>query len=100
MMDESVLLGERATAKHPNKWILVGEPLSKELYGCMLATDDGDFKAIVDRSLADIMHSDEINVLYKKWFERPIPPNNVSLQTPMSTELKTLYAKSADKASH
>ncbi len=36
MMDDALLAGERAKAKKPDNWEIVGKPQSQEAYGCML----------------------------------------------------------------
>ncbi|HCL52958.1 MAG TPA: glutamate/aspartate ABC transporter substrate-binding protein, partial [Pseudomonas sp.] len=36
MMDDALLAGERAKAKKPDNWEILGTPQSKEAYGCML----------------------------------------------------------------
>lgn len=45
MMDDALLAGERAKAKKPDNWEIVGTAQSKEAYGCMLRKDDADFKS-------------------------------------------------------
>ncbi len=52
MMDDALLAGERAKAKKPDNWEIVGTPQSKEAYGCMLRKDDPTFKALVDETVA------------------------------------------------
>lgn len=44
MMDDALLAGERAKAKKPDNWEIVGTAQSKEAYGCMLRKDDAEFK--------------------------------------------------------
>jgi glutamate/aspartate transport system substrate-binding protein len=36
-------------------------------------------------------------VLYKKWFDGPIPPNGLNLHLPESDDLKTLFKAPNDK---
>ena len=45
MMDDALLAGERAKAKKPDQWEIIGTPQSKEAYGCMLRKDDPEFKS-------------------------------------------------------
>ena len=98
MMDDAILYGERAKSKNPDKWVVVGTPMSREAYGCMMRKDDAPFKKLVDEVLTQEMKSGAINVIYKKWFESPIPPRNTSLDFPQSADLKALYANPNDKA--
>ncbi len=63
MMDDALLAGERAKAKKPDNWEIVGTPQSKEAYGCMLRKDDPTFKALVDgnrRPGSDLWRSGEV----------------------------------------
>lgn len=96
MMDDVLLAGEKAKAKEPEKWVIVGTPQSYEIYGCMLRKGDTDFKQVMDSSLNDVFKSDEINTIYNKWFMSPIPPKNINMNFPMSPNLKNLLAAPHD----
>ena len=96
MMDDVLLAGEKAKAKNPDDWVIVGEPQSFEIYGCMMRKDDPEFKAVVDEALANVFKSGEINTIYDKWFMNPIPPKNVNLKFEMSDNLKALIANPHD----
>jgi len=98
MMDDALLFGELAKARNPREWIVTGKPQSFEVYGCMMRKDDAQFKKLVDETLAGIMKSGEINTLYAKWFQSPIPPKGLNLNFPMSDELKALFKNPNDKA--
>ena len=98
MMDDVLLAGEKAKAKNPNDWVIVGTPQSFEIYGCMMRKDDPEFKAVVDEALANVYKSGEINSIYDKWFLNPIPPKNVNLNFEMSDNLKALIANPHDGA--
>lgn len=52
MMDDALLAGERAKAKKPDNWDIVGTAQSKEAYGCMLRKDDPQFKKLIDDTIA------------------------------------------------
>ena len=98
MMDDVLLAGEKAKAKNPDEWVIVGTPQSFEIYGCMMRKDDPEFKAVVDEALANVYKSGEINSIYDKWFLNPIPPKNVNLNFEMSDNLKALIANPHDGA--
>ena len=66
--------------------------LSVEPYGIMVRKDDKAFKEVVDKALSQIYKSGEINAIYDKWFEKPVPPKNVNLNLPMSAALKKVIA--------
>lgn len=98
MMDDVLLAGARAKSAEPAKWDIVGTPMSFENYGCMMRQGDADFKQLVDGALVDVYKSGEINAMYKKWFETPVPPKNVNMQFTMSDKMKALIATPNDKA--
>jgi len=98
MMDDALLAGERAKARRPDDWVIVGTPQSREAYGCMLRKDDAQFKKVVDASIASTMTSGEAEKMYKKWFESPIPPKGLNLNLPLSADMKELYKHPNDKA--
>lgn len=97
MMDDILLAGEKSKAKDANKWHIVGTAPIHEVYGCMLRKDDAEFKAVVDDAIKATYASGEINAMYKKWFESPIPPKGVNLNFPMSNDIKDLIANPHDR---
>lgn len=98
MMDDALLYGERAKAKNPEDWIVVGKPMSTEVYGCMMRREDADFKRVVDRALVRMMKSGAALKLHAKWFQRPIPPKGLNLNWPPSDALLELYRQPNDRA--
>lgn len=98
MMDDVLLAGEKAKAKDPNKWEIVGTPQSFEIYGCMVRKGDTSFKQLVDDTLKATYASGEIEQIYAKWFTTPIPPKNVNMDFKMSDNLKELLKNPHDKA--
>lgn len=97
MMDDALLYGERAKARNPDEWVVVGKPQTREAYGCMLRHDDAPFKKVVDNSIAKLMKSGEINGIYNKWFLQPIPPKGLNLDFPLSDDMKNLFKNPNDK---
>ena len=98
MLDDALLAGERAKARNPNDWIIVGTPQSKEAYGMMLTKGDTQFKKLVDDVIAKAETSGEAEKLYTKWFMSPIPPKGLNLNLPLSDDMKQLYRSPNDKA--
>lgn len=92
-MDDALLYGEKAKARDPHRWVVVGEPQSREIYACMVRKDDPQFLALVNQTLADLYSSGEIKGIYQRWFEQPIPPKNLNLEFPMTAELQAIIAK-------
>ncbi len=96
MMDDVLLAGEKAKAKNPDEWVIVGTPQSFEIYGCMMRKGDPEFKTVVNDALNKTFSSGEITSIYDKWFLNPIPPKNVNLKFEMSDNLKALIANPHD----
>jgi glutamate/aspartate transport system substrate-binding protein len=98
MMDDALLAGEMAKARNPNEWHIVGTPMSKEAYGCMMRKDDPQFKKVVDDAIAQAMKSGEAEKLFKKWFQTPIPPKGLNMNLPLTDDMKELFKNPNDKA--
>lgn len=96
VLDDALLFGERAKATRPQDWVVVGSPLSSEVYGCMMRSGDTAFKQVVDRSLTRLLQSGEALKIYQRWFQRPIPPHGLNLNEPPSEALLRLYRTPSD----
>ena len=97
LMDEAMLYGLRAKADRPGDWRVVGQPMAAEVYACMLGKDDPRFKALVDRSLTELMQSGEALKIYRRWFQSPIPPRGLNLNWPAPEALLELYRAPNDR---
>ena len=97
MMDDILLAGEKSKAAEPDKWEIVGTAPIHEIYGCMLRKGDTGFKQAVDSAIKATYSSGEINKMYEKWFQQPIPPKNINLNFPMSEQLKALISAPHDR---
>ena len=98
MLDDALLAGERAKARKPEDWVIVGTPQSKEAYAMMISKGDDDFKKLVDETIAQAETSGEAAKLYQKWFQSPIPPKGLNLDLPLSDDMKELFKNPNDKA--
>lgn len=98
MMDDALLAGERAKAKNPDEWVIVGTPQSHEAYGCMLRKNDPEFKKLVDDTIAQVQTSGEAVKWYERWFTQPIPPKDLNLNYVLSDDMKALFKAPNDKA--
>src|SRR2546430_16426231 len=97
-MDDDILsAGFRANAKVPGDFMLVIKAYPSDPYALMLRTDDRQFKALVDATLADLMRAGEFEKPYTRWFERPIPPRDINIQLPMSDDLKRTIKEPNDR---
>jgi glutamate/aspartate transport system substrate-binding protein len=63
----------------------------------MLRKGDTGFKQAVDSAIKATYSSGEINKMYEKWFQQPIPPKNINLNFPMSEQLKALISAPHDR---
>ncbi|AFE59438.1 glutamate and aspartate transporter subunit [Rahnella aquatilis HX2] len=98
MMDDALLAGERAKAKKPDNWEIVGTPQSKEAYGCMMRKDDAEFKKLVDDTIVQAQTSGEAGKWFETWFKKPIPPKNLNMNFELSDDMKALFKAPNDKA--
>ncbi len=93
VMDDILLAGLVANSKAPKDYVISSDAFSKpEPYGFMMRRDDPQFKKVVDAAAAKLYKSAEMQTLYSKWFEKPIPPKGVNLNQPMTAELKKALA--------
>lgn len=96
-MDDILLYGLKANAKNPNDFEVLGQFLSDDPYAPMMRKDDAAFKKVVDASMTALYKNGEINKIYQKWFQSPIPPKGVNLNVPMSDALKEVIKTPSDK---
>ena len=92
VMDDILLAGLAAQSRSPKDYEISSVALSVEPYGIMLRKDDKAFKDVADKALSQVYKSGQINAIYSKWFEKPVPPKNVNLSLPMSPALKKVMA--------
>jgi ABC-type amino acid transport substrate-binding protein len=96
-MDDVLLFGLRANSAQPEAFSVIGKPMTIEPYAIMLPKGDAAFKKVVDAEMRRIILSGEIHVLYKKWFEQPIPPKGINLNLPMPYMLRDSFKYPSDK---
>lgn len=96
-MDDVLLFGLRAASKKPDAYAVVGDPLTVEPYAIMFSKKDAELKRIVDGEMARLILSGEINALYAKWFNSPIPPDGINLNMPMNPLLRSSFQFPSDK---
>jgi glutamate/aspartate transport system substrate-binding protein len=92
VMDDILLYSLVAQSRSPKDYVISSEALSVEPYGIMVRKDDKEFKKLADDTLTRVYKSGEINKIYDKWFQKPIPPRNINLNVPMSAQLKKVVA--------
>jgi glutamate/aspartate transport system substrate-binding protein len=98
VMDDILLAGLIANSSNPSDYmILTNESLRTEPYSMMLRKDDPQFKALVDKTIGDVMKSGEIDKIYAKWFTSPIPPKGVNINFPQTAAIKEAFKSPNDK---
>jgi glutamate/aspartate transport system substrate-binding protein len=96
VMDDILLASLAAQSRSPNDYEISAQALSVEPYGIMVRKDDKAFKAVADKAMAEVYKSGQINAIYSKWFEKPVPPKNINLNLPMSPAFKKVVGKPTD----
>src|SRR5258705_1548869 len=95
-MDDILLYSLTAQARNPGDYAISTEATSVEPYGIMLRKDDAAFKKVVNAAMTGIYKSGQINAIYAKWFQKPIPPKGLNLNIPMSDQFKKVVANPTD----
>jgi glutamate/aspartate transport system substrate-binding protein len=95
-MDDILLYDMVAKSKNPGQFVISSEAISIQPYAIMLRRGDPAFKKVADNAVIAVFKSGEINKLYAKWFQSPIPPKNINLNVPMSAQLKKVIAAPTD----
>jgi glutamate/aspartate transport system substrate-binding protein len=95
-MDDVLLSSLASSSKSPADYAITPEALSVEPYALMMRRDDPDFKKVVDNAVVALFKSGEINRIYHKWFQSPIPPKGINLNFPMSKALEAAIARPTD----
>jgi glutamate/aspartate transport system substrate-binding protein len=96
VMDDILLYSLAAQSRSPKDYEISKQALSVEPYGIMLRRDDAAFKKVVDNAMTQIMKSGQINAIYDKWFQKPVPPKNINLNVPMSEQFKKVIKNPTD----
>jgi glutamate/aspartate transport system substrate-binding protein len=96
VMDDILLYSLAAQSRNPADYAISPVALSVEPYGIMLRKDDVAFKKVVDAEMIRIFKSGQINAIYEKWFQKPIPPKGINLNIPMSEQFRRVVANPTD----
>lgn len=96
IMDDIILASLRATSKNPEALSITRDPLTIEPLAIMMRKADPAFKKLVDTEVARLITQGEINPIYNKWFESPIPPKQTNLRLPMSYMLRDSFKVPTD----
>jgi len=92
VMDDILLASLSAASQKPKDYAISSVGLSVEPYGIMVRKDDKAFKAVADKAMTAVYKSGQINAIYAKWFQKPIPPKGINLALPMGAPFKKVVA--------
>jgi glutamate/aspartate transport system substrate-binding protein len=95
-MDDILLYSLVANARNPGDWTIGAEAYTVEPYGIMMRREDPAFKKVVDGAVTQLYKSGQINPIYEKWFQKPVPPKGINLNVPMSPQFKKVVANPTD----
>jgi len=97
VMDDILLAGLAAQSRTPGDYVISAEAMSlPEPYGIMVRKDDKAFKALADRAMSAVYSSGQINAIWEKWFQKPVPPKGINMNLPMPEMFKKVVAKPTD----
>jgi glutamate/aspartate transport system substrate-binding protein len=91
-MDDILLYSLVASSKAPADYTVGSEAYSVEPYGAMIPKDDAAFRKVADSATATLYKSGQIMPIYDKWFLKPIPPKGITMNVPVSPQLKNALA--------
>lgn len=98
-MDDVLLLSLIASRPDPKKLKVVGKYLTLEPLSIVMSKSDPELKAVVDEEMKRLISSREAYAIYDRWFTKPIPPNDISLNIPMNYLLRDLWKYPSDQVS-
>ncbi len=97
VMDDVLLYGLAAGRPNPGALKVVGRFMTTEPLAIMLPKNDPEFKKLVDEEMRRLITSRDIYPIYEKWFAKPIPPNNTTLNLPVSYLLRDFWKYPTDQ---
>ncbi|MFN3374933.1 MAG: amino acid ABC transporter substrate-binding protein [Burkholderiaceae bacterium] len=97
LMDDVLLYGLAANRPDPKALKVVGRFLTTEPLAIMLPKNDPEFKKVIDEEMRRLITSREIYPIYDKWFLKPIPPQNITLNLPVSYLLRDFWKYPTDQ---
>ncbi|MCU0764368.1 MAG: amino acid ABC transporter substrate-binding protein, partial [Hydrogenophaga sp.] len=96
-MDDVLLFGLAAGRPDPKALKVVGRFFTTEPLAIMLPKNEPAYKKIVDEEMRRLIYSGDKLKIYQRWFEQPIPPNNVALNLTPSYLLRDLWKYPTDQ---
>lgn len=91
-MDDVLLSAMIAATPNPDDYAISQEALTEpEPYGFMMRLEDKKFADAVNAALRKIYEGPDMAAIYDRWFNQPIPRENINLRIPMSASLKQAF---------
>lgn len=97
VMDDVLLYGLISSRAQPEKLKVIGKFLTVEPLAIMLPKGDAEFKTLLDNEMKRMIVSKEAQAVYERWFMKPIPPRNTSLNLPMNYLLRDFWKYPTDQ---
>jgi len=88
--DDVLIAGLIAGRKWQDKYIMVGDPLTREPYAIAFARDDAALAAAVSATFVRLATSGELRRIYGKWFLQPLS-TGATLALPMGAHLSSVF---------
>jgi glutamate/aspartate transport system substrate-binding protein len=88
--DDILMAGLLAERRWQDRFIVVGDPLTREPYGIAFARDDPGLAQAVRAAFVRLATSGELRRIYGKWFLQPLP-NGSTLALPMGAHLSSVF---------
>ena len=95
---KSVLAGLALHSKAPDTYTFLERPLDQQPIAIMMRKDDLSLKAITDRTITQLADEGELDILYDKWFLKPIDPHVRPLNIPKNPATIRQYINPTDQA--
>lgn len=96
VFDDVLIASMAANSSTPDSYRMLDDSLRSEPNALMMRKDDAPFKNLVDATIIGMIKSGELEKLYGKWFQRPIPPRGINLAFPISKQLQEAFEKPND----
>jgi glutamate/aspartate transport system substrate-binding protein len=93
-MDEVLLRTMIDASGQPDRYTISRDSLAPPLhYGFMIRRDDPEFAHAVDAALRRIYAGPDMQSIYDRWFNAPLPGLGVDLHLPMSPGMRDMFSK-------